>query len=448
MSFSYDRYDNRRNSSTRRSTLGYWVPLVLTVTTVTAGLAAWVLSTRDDDDSSNDSDADLSYGEGKPPQKPTRPPVGAASGIASDDRSMSQGVTGERSEGDFMTRVSGAVGGAIRRTPSPQQVFDTAKRNLAAGAAAAGAMAGAALSAIREEDKDDAYGDHNRWSEEARRRNVEARSAESRGAVESHTEAFGASLKGESYGGRPGQRRKTVVVVVSADSRVESMHEASHGGYHEEHASILSLVPPIDFATTNFFVLIYAPSLKSRPNSGVQAPPSMGSSYGAISTPGQTPAEELQSLDPQPYTPTATTPALSARDSDKSLYASINAQALRLVERPVQVMPFTTPTGHIHLLRHLSPDLVYITESLSGDRGENVEQVKGWVGQIVVVVGGDGAGLGGLVDTEDEAEGRKGEHHVSKWWESGDIVGLGKGVEVVDGVRFEDDFERRVSGRE
>ena len=34
------------------------------------------------------------------------------------------------------------------------------------------------------------------------------------------------------------------------------------------------------------------------------------------------------------------------------------------------------------------------------------------------------------------------------WWQSGDIVGLGKGVEVVDGVRVGEDFERRVVGRE
>jgi hypothetical protein len=35
-----------------------------------------------------------------------------------------------------------------------------------------------------------------------------------------------------------------------------------------------------------------------------------------------------------------------------------------------------------------------------------------------------------------------------KWWQSGDIVGLGKGVEVVDGVRVGEDFERRIIGRE
>jgi hypothetical protein len=37
---------------------------------------------------------------------------------------------------------------------------------------------------------------------------------------------------------------------------------------------------------------------------------------------------------------------------------------------------------------------------------------------------------------------------VSKWWESTDMVGLGKGVEVVDGTRLTDDYERRVGGRE
>jgi len=115
------------------------------------------------------------------------------------------------------------------------------------------------------------------------------------------------------------------------------------------------------------------------------------------------------------------------------------------------VMPFTTPTGHIHMLRHLSPDLVYMVEALSGDNGVNVEQIKSWVGQVIVVVGGDGAGLGGLVDTDDEAGDAKVESRYrgrNRWWESGDMVGLGKGVEIVDAARIREDFERRVVGRD
>jgi hypothetical protein len=103
------------------------------------------------------------------------------------------------------------------------------------------------------------------------------------------------------------------------------------------------------------------------------------------------------------------------------------------------------------MLRHISPDTVYLVDALSGTKGSNVEDIKRWVGQTVVVVGSDGTGLGGLVDTDDEAPASKSksEHsHLEKWWESADMVGLGKGVEVVDASRLTEDFERRVGGRE
>ncbi|KAJ4310085.1 hypothetical protein N0V94_008617, partial [Neodidymelliopsis sp. IMI 364377] len=127
--------------------------------------------------------------------------------------------------------------------------------------------------------------------------------------------------------------------------------------------------------------------------------------------------------------------------------------ALRLVQDPAMVMPFSTPTGFVHMLRHLSPDLVYVVDALSGVQGRNIEDLKRWVGQTVVVVGSDGTGLGGLVDTDDEmssaaGKGKASEHYESKWWESADMVGLGKGVEVVDAGRLEEDYERRVGGRE
>lgn len=117
------------------------------------------------------------------------------------------------------------------------------------------------------------------------------------------------------------------------------------------------------------------------------------------------------------------------------------------------VMPFATPAGYTHMLKHLSPDLVYIVDALSGNNGAHIEDLKRWVGQTVVVVGGDGTGLGGLVDTDDEgpASHSKTEHsHIrtDQWWEHTDMVGLGKGVEIVDASRLTEDFERRVQGRE
>lgn len=104
------------------------------------------------------------------------------------------------------------------------------------------------------------------------------------------------------------------------------------------------------------------------------------------------------------------------------------------------------------MLKHLAPDVVYVIDSLSGNNGENIEAVKGWVGQILIVAGGDGSGLGGLIDTEDESESRvvdkRKQRSAPQWWQDSPMVGLGKGVEVVDGVRLAEDWERRVVGRD
>jgi hypothetical protein len=217
----------------------------------------------------------------------------------------------------------------------------------------------------------------------------------------------------------------------------------------------LSHLHDTDFSRTKLFVLIYTPSLRSRPNSRTGAA-SLGSSYDAISNPARTPGEGgpegLSAVEPHPEEPY--TPALSARSSDDHLFNTLRAQALRLVENPAMVMPFTSPSGHVHMLRHLSPDLVYIVDALSGPSGKNVEDLTRWINQTIVVVGSDGTGLGGLVDTDDESYSDKGkgksEHsgHGHRWWENTDIVGLGKGVEVVDASRLTDDYERRVVGRE
>jgi len=435
MSFSYDRYDRKPAPRQGRSTLGYWVPLIFTVTVATAGLAAWVWSEREDSTEDSDNDADLSYGEEQRDGQHYSTATGAAT------REHGAGAHGD--EG-LVSRVQHA----IRRTPSPQQLFDTVSKRTVAGVTAAGAAAGAMLASIREEDKD-AFDDHSRWSEEAAlRRHVEAQSAESRAAVESQTRAFAESARsaaqGQSQSG--GGRRKTVAVVVSAEALGAAQDE--EGEWRSETATLLSLLPPTDPSKTKLFILIYAPSLhNTAPNTS--GAPSLTSSYSAISTPAATTPGEahtsLRSIDPAPYFP------------DSSLYSTLHSQATRLVENPTMVMPFSTPTGHIHMLRHIAPDLVYIVDALSGVQGRNVEDLKRWVGQTVVVVDSDGSGLGALVDTDDEsASSGKGKEKASehghlqgeKWWESSDLVGLGKGVEIVDASRFGEDFERRAGGRE
>lgn len=210
MSFSYDRYD-RRQSSSRRTTFGYWVPLIVTVTVATAGFAAWVWSERRDDDESSDDD-NLSYGEERE--------------RLHGDGMVSHGVV--REDEGLMSRVHGV----LRRTPSPQEFFDTVSKKTVASVAAAAGAAGAALASIREEDKDD-FGDHSRWSEEAAlRRQVEARSAQSAGAVDTQAKSFVASVRGvPQYTGR----RKTVAIVVSAEHLMDNPHE-DDANYRSENA--------------------------------------------------------------------------------------------------------------------------------------------------------------------------------------------------------------------
>jgi hypothetical protein len=111
------------------------------------------------------------------------------------------------------------------------------------------------------------------------------------------------------------------------------------------------------------------------------------------------------------------------------------------------ILPFTTPTGHIHILRHLAPDFVYLQESLSGKNGDIITHLQTWLRQdIVLVVGADG-GHGGLVDSESEAE-PTGKGKSEQWWEREDRVGRGRGVVVVEGIHVGDDWARRIDGKE
>jgi len=128
------------------------------------------------------------------------------------------------------------------------------------------------------------------------------------------------------------------------------------------------------------------------------------------------------------------------------MFDTIYSQAQALVEKDTMIMPFTTPTGHIHLLRHLGPEIVYIQESLSGSGGDVVTHISNWVGQIVLVVG-DKGGHGGLVDSEDE-RGHSGDDTRGDWWQNDPRIGLGKGVEVVEGLRVGEDWRRRVGGHD
>lgn len=226
MSYSYDRYERRRTSAggaSRRSTLGYWVPLAVTVTVATVGLAAWIWSERKDHDDDDD------YYEDKKSHRPASP----------DQRELGPGGVPYHPSGggpqlqdeSFMTRMSGA----IRRTPSPQQIFDGASRRVAAGVSAAGAAVGGALSAIREEDRRD-FEDHSRWSEEAETRATTA-TAPPRPDQQSVEASMSVGLSGLG-GAKGGKKRRTVAVVVSADI---GHHEPEEVSYIQEHAVRLPL---------------------------------------------------------------------------------------------------------------------------------------------------------------------------------------------------------------
>lgn len=109
------------------------------------------------------------------------------------------------------------------------------------------------------------------------------------------------------------------------------------------------------------------------------------------------------------------------------------------------ILPFTTPNGHVHILRHLQPEVVYLQESMAGDNGSIITTLQTWLRyEIILVVGAEG-GSGGLADSESEAERND---QVEKWWQKPERVGRGRGVVVVDGMRVNDDWIRRVQGQE
>ncbi|RDW94471.1 hypothetical protein BP5796_00234 [Coleophoma crateriformis] len=427
---SYDRYERggrRPTQSSRRGTLTYWLPLALTVTAATVGIVAWIWSERNDEDDEGGPEytgdhvrpdygknADGSIRTGPPSYADLRPGE-AAYGTAPQ--------TATEESASYMARMSGA----LRRTPSPQQIFDGVSRSAVAGVAAAGAVVGNALSSIREKDEH-AYKDHETWSEEAEAR----RPGVSPGPAPTISSPQPGVLSSQRAPASVGNgRRKTVAVVVSADSGVHGMDDDE--AFHHEHASILSHLPHnTDFSKIRLFVLIYAPDLKEHPlDSTSRSPGSLGSSFENIGNyQAQTPGEEVEK---------------SIASFAGPAFNAVYSEALALVEKETMVFPFTSSTGHVHILRHLSPDIVYLQESLAGDNGEVITQLQSWLRQdVVIVVGADG-GHGGLADSESEAEQVEKKEH---WWEKEERVGRGRGVVVVEGLRVGDDWARRVEGRE
>lgn len=191
--------------------------------------------------------------------------------------------------------------------------------------------------------------------------------------------------------------------------------------------------------TSRIFVLIYAPDLKHAIGQGSTSrqTTSIASSYSNIATEEANSSSEmvgdLTNLEPRQD---------DDIDGTSPLFKTLHTQAQAIVEKESMIMPFNTATGYVHLVRHLSPDLVYVQESLTGKEGDAVQHIAGWVRQVIVVVGDEG-GRGGLIDSDDEsALADKGE----KWWQKEGTTGIGKRIDVVDALRVGDDWRRRVRG--
>jgi hypothetical protein len=135
--------------------------------------------------------------------------------------------------------------------------MEGASRTVVAGVAAAGAVVGSALSSIREEDKN-AYKDHETWSEEAESRKpgvspgpsggIELRSASEPGVPPMPRQPYGsASEPGTMQRVSVGNgRRKTVAIVVSADTHLDDIDE-DEGSFHEHAVSYLTFCPYIAY---------------------------------------------------------------------------------------------------------------------------------------------------------------------------------------------------------
>ena len=287
MSYVYERVERRRRTgggssfgaSGKRSTFGYWVPLALTVTAATIGLAAWIWSERKDDeeysseeDQTSDERPPPGYGQmggafppgpdpsgfQGPPPGPMGPSVQDGSqippagpwpgpGPGGEAQSYYQGASlmsqpqagpnvnltarstalGLPEDSSIVSRMSGAM----KRAPSPQQSYDWASTKLAAGVAAAGAIVGGALSSITEGNVD-GYEDHERWSEEAEGRDggkVDVKQGIKRRGTSD--EYFSGQVEMPKQATFSRKKRKTVAIVVSAvqknaDGPVEVGHHA------------------------------------------------------------------------------------------------------------------------------------------------------------------------------------------------------------------------------
>ena len=218
----------RYGATGQRSTFGYWVPLVMTVTVATVGLAAWVWSERrdDEDDSSEEEEDPPSYRTREQQSMTERSAAALSTGNVPPSQSTlyTEPVSHEQGQSSASAHVDpsqddaslvGRMSGALKRTPSPQQSYDWASKKVAAGVAAAGAVVGGALTSIREGSQE-GYEDHERWSEEAEGQ-AESREVK-QGIVRRGTadDYFSGSVELPKPIAAASSNRKHVAIVISA----------------------------------------------------------------------------------------------------------------------------------------------------------------------------------------------------------------------------------------
>jgi hypothetical protein len=242
--------------------LGHWIPFALTIAVATVGLAAWIWSERHEDDEEEDDPnrppkpegnyppdsyppgdyppggyppgsyppgsyppggyPPNNYPPGSFPPPPGSFPAPLVYGEVRQGESA-YGTAAQPSEGSssYVARMSGA----LKRAPSPQEIFGNAARTVTAGVGAVGAVVGSALSSIREEDKN-AFKDHKTWSEEAELRKT--------GTSTGATSTVLKTLPQRQPASASIVKRRTVAVVISADADGDGLDDG--GDYHTEHA--------------------------------------------------------------------------------------------------------------------------------------------------------------------------------------------------------------------
>lgn len=246
------------SSSRRRGTASNWMPLIVTFTVATVGVAAWAWSQRNRDDEYEDDEGEQT-GTGFGSRPGSRPRPGLPSQPYSDVEygvnpvygaaTTTQSPPPQARGGDntiTMTDATSAVGstsgwsariGALGGSSSPQEWVGNASKAVTAGITAASAAVGGALASIREGDKD-AYADHETWSQETDMRRRAS------GAVSSSTGPPPATMTSASTH----RKRKTVVIVISADHYVD----VDEDGFHEHAVSFLFF-----FYYSSFYPLLF-----------------------------------------------------------------------------------------------------------------------------------------------------------------------------------------------